>query len=111
MTSAKEKGIFKVFGDKYNVNAVTDLLTTLATEYERKDEEKENNVKAQEEKKQEKITPNVSFATRGFRFYEQDPGTEEYKARSPTPADFMQPVKQRIHQPLWNISPHEEKKH
>ena len=67
-------------------------------------------LKLKKRKNKKKITPNVSFATRGFRFYEQDPGTEEYKARSLAPADFMQPVKQRIHQPLWNISPHEEKK-
>ena len=61
MTSAKEKGIFKVFGDKYNVKAVTDLLTTLAKEYERKDEEKENNVKAQEEKKTRKKLHQMSL--------------------------------------------------
>ena len=129
----KGEGTFKIFCDKYNVKAVIDLLTTLAKDYERKDEEKKTNViditdekeetrqhrkpdqdkpnKAQEEKKQEKMTQSVSFSTRDIRFYEQDPTTEEYKPRYQTPADFMQPVKQRIHQPLWNISPQEGKKY
>ena len=40
VTPAKGEGTFKIFGDKYNVKAVINLLTTLAKEYEKKDEEK-----------------------------------------------------------------------
>ena len=71
------------------------------------DQDKPN--KVQEEKKQETMT-RVSFATGDIGFYEQDPRTEEYKPRYQTPADFMQPVKQRIHHSLRNISPQEGKK-